>query len=59
MKKKIIIELDINDLDESIKEEQIKSIAIVYYNIGEDDIWQEEVPFKILKWYNDIELLKE
>jgi len=47
--KKIVVELDLSNLDEEISLDQITNIYLEYYNIGEDETWRELVPFKIIK----------
>ncbi len=49
MVKKIVVELDVSELDEEITLEQLREIHVVYYNIGEDHEWEEAVPYRIIK----------
>jgi len=51
--RKVVVELDLSNLDEDIKPEQIKEISITYYNLGEDQNWTETVPFRILAKENE------
>lgn len=44
---KVVVELDLSNLDEDITSDQIKNILLVYHNIGEGDEWTEGVPFTI------------
>jgi len=47
--KKLIVELDLSNADEYIREGCIREILVVYYNFGEGIDWVDKVPFKILK----------
>jgi len=47
--KKVVVELDLTNLDEEIELDQIREIHIVYYNIGEGEVWEELVPWKVIK----------
>jgi len=48
VKKKIIVEIDLTDLDADITARDIKEIHIVYGNVGEGHDCEDAVPFRIL-----------
>jgi len=46
---KLVVELDLSELDDWIRDlNDLKDIIVEYYNLGEDSIWQDSVPFKVL-----------
>jgi hypothetical protein len=47
--KKLVVELDLSDLDESITIDQLRNICVEYYNLGEGMVWRECVPFKVIR----------
>jgi hypothetical protein len=47
--RKIIVELDVSNCDESMEPERIKGISVTYYNVGEGMDWTEDMPFRVLK----------
>lgn len=56
MVKKVVVELDLTELDEDIELDQIQDILVTYYNTGEGRYWTEYVPFKILYFKNEINI---
>jgi hypothetical protein len=47
--KRVVVELDLSQLDEEIDVSQIRGVVLEYYNVGEGSEWSESVPYKILK----------
>jgi|GEM_PF-3841597 len=48
--RKIVVELDLSDLDDApIKLEQLRGIHVIYDNIAEGMLWDEEVPYRIIE----------